>query len=86
MKHGAHIHVDANDLDCSDIMVQQVQDEDTHVVSIMGRELSKGEQCSTLFERLLLCACWAVKCQFCYVLYLPELTIVMPHVEQTICA
>ena len=36
--------------------------------------------------RLLLCTYWAVKCQSSCVLYLPELVIVMLHVEETVCA
>ena len=32
-----------------------------------------------------MCTCWAVKYQSCYILYLPELTIVMPCVEENIC-
>ena len=85
MRHGARIHEDESDLDCSTMMVHQGQDGDTRVVAMMGRELTQGKQRSTMFEWLLLCTCWAMKHQSCYVLYLPELTIFMPRVEETIC-
>ena len=86
MSRGARIHVDVDNTDCSAVMVQLRQDGDMHVVAMIGRELMKSEQKCTMLERLMLCACWAVKRLSQYVLYLPSCVIVMPRVEKTVYA
>ena len=53
--------MDADSTDCSAVMVQLGQDGDMHVVAMIGIELTKSEQKCTMLERLMLCACWAVK-------------------------
>ena len=53
---------------------------------MLGRELTKSEQACTVFERLLLCACWAVKRLASYVLHLPSCTIVLPTMAEATCA
>ena len=78
--------MDVDNTDCSAVMVQLRQDGDMHVVAMIGRELTKSEQKCTMLERLMLCACWAVKRLSRYVLYLPSCVIVMPRVEETVCA
>ena len=86
MSRGARIHVDADESDCSAVMVQQDSKGEQHVVAMLGRELTKGEQRGTLFDRLLLCACWAVKRLSHYVLYLPSRVIVLPGMAEATCA
>ena len=82
MSRGARIHVDADESDCSTVMVQQDSKGEQHVVAMLGRELTKGEQRGTFFARLLLCACWAVKRLSRYVLYLPSRIIVLPGMAE----
>ena len=84
MQCGAHIHVDADTVDCCAVMVQQHSYE-RRIVAMLGWELAKQEQNCTMLGKLLLCACWAIKRLLHYMLYLPTCTIVLPTVAETTC-
>ena len=86
ISQGARIHVDVDESDCSAVMVQQDSKGEQHVVAMLGRELTKGEQRGTFFDRLLLCTCWAVKWLSRYVLYLPSRVIVLQGMAEATCA
>ena len=55
------IHVDADENDCSAVLVQGETANDYRVVQMLGRELTATEAKCSLIEKLLLCAAWAVK-------------------------
>ena len=55
------IHVDADENDCSAVLVQGESATNYRVVQMWGQELSTTEEKCSLIEKLLLCAAWAVK-------------------------
>ena len=61
MSQGVAVYVDADQHDCCEVMTQQEASGEVRVIARMGRELAKTEQQGTLMERLLLCACWAIR-------------------------
>ena len=60
-KKSIKIHVDADENDCSVVLVQGASANKYLVVQMLGQELTATEAKCSLIEKLLLCAAWAVK-------------------------
>ena len=55
------IHIDADEDDCSAVLVQGETANDYRVVQMLGQELTATEAKCCLIKKLLLCVAWAVK-------------------------
>ena len=77
MSRGVDVRVDADLQDCCAVLTQQEASGETRVIAIMGRGLTKTEQLGTPMERLLLCACWAVRRKAKYILAVPSREVVL---------
>ena len=55
------IHVDADENDCSAVLLQGENANNYQVVQMLGRELTATKAKCSLIEKLLLYAAWAVK-------------------------
>ena len=55
------IYVDADENDCSALLVQGENADDYRIVQMLGPELTATKAKCSLIEKLLLCAVWAVK-------------------------
>ena len=56
IKKPIKIHVDADENDCSAVLVQGESTNNYRVVQMLGRELTATEAKCSLIEKLLLCA------------------------------
>ena len=79
------IHVNADENDCSAVLVQGESSTDYRVVQMLGRELTATEAKCSLIEKLLLCAAWAVKRLAQYTISAPQVCIVLPWPEEALC-
>ena len=78
------MHVDCDCTDCSVILSQGTGDA-YRVVSMVGRAFTVTEQRGCLLERLLLTAAWAVRKLARFTMYLPAITVVLPHPAAVQC-
>ena len=86
MSRGVDVHMDADQHDCCAVMTQQEVSREVRVIAMMAHERSKTEQQGTLMERLLLCACWAIRRNAKYILAVPSREVVLPLQAEAECA